>query len=185
MHDNSKHQQGITWASPSEGLRQVCEAATTQHRLNRCPFTFQHIHKWAWGGSIQWVCGFLLTLQAPLHPTQARKQIKLQFHHLEGAVSCPNSALSPQRLPPPTHPDIHTHTKLYTSASSESLGSPAPKMPVSFHCSIAERNGGIWGKKEGKRGMGGLRGKGDWEYAQGSYCSFIPEKKCFFAVEET
>lgn len=115
---------------------------------------FNTVHKWAQGGLIEWVCGFLLTLQGPLHPTPARKQIKLQFHHLEGAVSCPNAALGP--------PHIHsrTHTKLYTSASSESLGSPAPKMPASFHCSIAERNGGIWGKKEGKRGMGGSRGKG-------------------------
>lgn len=114
---------------------------------------FNTVHKWAWGGLIEWVCGFLLTLQGPLQPTPARKQIKLQFHHLEGAVSCPNAALS-------LHPPAHIHTKLYTSASSEPLSSPAPKMPASFHCSIAERNGGIWGKKEGKRGMGGWEAKG-------------------------
>lgn len=30
--------------------------------------------------------------------------------------------------------------------------------------------------------MGGLRGKGDWEYAKGSYCNFIPVK--YFAVEK-
>lgn len=60
---------------------------------------FNTVHKWAQGGLIEWVCGFLLTLQGPLHPTPASKQIKLQFHHLEGAVSCPNSVLSY----PPTH----------------------------------------------------------------------------------
>lgn len=30
--------------------------------------------------------------------------------------------------------------------------------------------------------MGGLRGEGDWEYAQGSYCSFITVK--YFAMEK-
>lgn len=139
---------------------------------------FNTVHKWTQGVLIEWVCGFLLTLQGPLHPTPARKQIKLQFHHLEGAVSCPNAAISPRPLSTYTL----THAKLYTSASSEPLSSPAPKMPASFHCSIAERNGGIWGKKEGKRGMGVSRGKGDWEYAQGSYCSFIPVK--YFAMEK-
>lgn len=61
---------------------------------------------------IEWVCGFLLTLQGPLHPTPARKQIKLQFHHLEGAVSCPNAA------PPSLHTHTHTHTPfhIYTHA---------------------------------------------------------------------
>lgn len=168
-HNRQTNSRKSNWRTADSSDRSVMQ------RLHYTNFigaysSFNTVHKWAQAGLIEWVCGFLLTLQGPLHPTPARKQIKLQFHHLEGAVSCPNAALSP---PLSTYT---RHTKLYTSASSELLGSPAPKMPASFHCSIAKRNGGIWGKKEGKRGMGGSRGKGDWEYARGSYCSFIPVK---------
>lgn len=133
---------------------------------------FSTVCKWAQRGLIKWVCGFLLKSRGPLHPTPVRKQIKLQFHHLEGAVSCPNATLAP--------PTLHIYTQNSTPLPQQS--SPAPKMPASFHCSIAERNGGIWGKKEGKRGMGGCSGKRDWEYAWGSYSSFIPMK--YFAMEK-
>lgn len=101
---------------------------------------FNTVHKRARGGSIEEVCGFLLTLQGPHRPTPARKQIKLQFHHLEGAVSCPKAALS---LPPPPQPSTYTHKTLHLRLIR---AAPLPRpqnASLSFHCSIAERNGGI------------------------------------------
>lgn len=97
---------------------------------------------------MEWVCGFLLTLQGPLYPTPARKQIKLQFHHLEGAVSCPKAA---PRLPTYTL----THTKLYTSTSSQGPHRPPPKcQPLS----TAQLPGGMEGFEGRKRARGGMGG---------------------------
>lgn len=112
---------------------------------------FNTIHNWDQESLIEWVCGFLLTLQGPLNPTPALKQIKLQFHHLEGAVSCPNATLSPP--PPPPTPTTYTRIhKNSTPQPHQNRSALPPPKKASFHCSIAERNGGIWGKKEGKGG---------------------------------
>lgn len=109
----------------------------------------------------------------PLHQTPASKQIKLQFHHLEGAVSCPSA---PSPFPLSTY--ILTHTKLYTAASTEL---PPPHPPSECQpLSTAQLPRGMEGFEGRKRGMGGCGGKGDWEHARGSYCSLIPVK--YFAM---
>lgn len=99
---------------------------------------------------MEWVCGFLLTLQGPLYPTPARKQIKLQFHHLEGAVSCPKAA---PRLPTYTL----THTKLYTSASSRGPRRPPPKCQPLSTARLPGGMEGFEGRKRARGGMGGCR----------------------------
>lgn len=99
---------------------------------------------------MEWVCGFLLTLQGPLYPTPARKQIKLQFHHLEGAVSCPKAA---PRLPTYTL----AHTKLYTSASSRGPRRPPPKCQPLSTARLPGGMEGFEGRKRARGGMGGCR----------------------------
>lgn len=136
---------------------------------------FNTVHKWARGGLIEWVCGFLLTLQGPLQPTPARKQIKLQFHHLEGAVSCPNAALSLH--PPSTYTHKTLHLRLIRAAQL-----PRPQNASLFPLLNCREEWRDLREERGKEGDGWLRGKGDWEHARGSYCSFIPVK--YFAVEK-
>lgn len=136
---------------------------------------FNTVHKWAQGGLIEWVCGFLLTLHGPLHPTPARKQIKLQFHHLEGAVSCPNATLSP-----PPHICTHAHS---TPPSHQSRSAPPP--PKCQPLSTAQLLRGMEGFEGRKRERGGWvvrEAKGIGSMQRGSYCSFIPVK--YFAVEK-
>lgn len=108
---------------------------------------FNTVHNWARGGLIEWVCGFLLTLQGPLHPTPAHKQIKLQFHHLEGAVSCPNS--SPQ---PPT---FHIYTGTQNSTPLPHQSGLAPPPPKCQPLSTAQLQGGMKGFEGRKRERGG------------------------------
>lgn len=112
---------------------------------------FNTVHKWARGGLIEWVCGFLLTLQGPLHPTPARKQIKLQFHHLEGTVSCPNAALS---TPPCLYfPHIHTRTQNSTPPPHQRRSAPPP--PKCQPLSTAQLPRGMEGFEGRKRERGG------------------------------
>lgn len=127
-------------------------------------------------------------------PDPASKQIKLQFHHLEGAVSCPKAAFGPLplslppalslSLPPvlslsvclslPLHIYTHAPKTLHRCLHR------APPPPKCQPLSTAQLPRGMEGFEGRKRGMGGCRGKGDWEYARGSYCSFIPVK--YFAM---
>lgn len=130
---------------------------------------FNTVHKWVRGGLIEWVCGFLLTLQGPLHPTPARKQIKLQFHHLEGAVSCPNAALGPP---------LSTYTRTQNSTPPPHQSCSAPPPPKCQPLSTAQLPRGMEGFEGRKRERGGwVVGK-----AKGIGSSFIPVK--YFALEK-
>lgn len=115
--------------------------------------------------------------RGPLHQTPASKQIKLQFHHLEGAVSCPNVAFSSPSLST-LHIYTHAHKTLHRCLNR--APPPPPPPPKCQPLSTAQLPRGMEGFEGRKRGMGGCRGKGDREYARGSYCSFIPVK--YFAM---
>lgn len=109
------------------------------------PFTFQQCP--AGREAAGWVCGFLLTLRGPLSPTPARKQIKLQFHHLEGAVSCPKAA-----------PHIHSRTQ----SSGPPPGRRAPVPPTPQHASLfpllhCREEWRDLREERGRGGMGGCR----------------------------
>lgn len=114
----------------------------------------------------------LMSRRSP-HQTPAHKQIKLQFHHLEGAVSCPNAVFSPLSFST-LHIYTHAHKTLHLCLNR------APPPPKCQPLSTAQLPRGMEGFEGRKRGMGGCGGKGDWEYARGSYCSFIPVK--YFAT---
>lgn len=114
----------------------------------------------------------LMSRRSP-HQTPAHKQIKLQFHHLEGAVSCPNGVFSPLSFST-LHIYTHAHKTLHLCLNR------APPPPKCQPLSTAQLPRGMEGFEGRKRGMGGWGGKGDWEYARGSYCSFIPVK--YFAT---
>lgn len=103
---------------------------------------FSTVCKWAQRGLIKWVCGFLLKSRGPLHPTPVRKQIKLQFHHLEGAVSCPNATLAPPL-------STYTHKTLHLCLNR------APPPPKCQRLSTAQLPRGMEGFEGRKRERGG------------------------------
>lgn len=103
---------------------------------------FSTVCKWAQRGLIKWVCGFLLKSRGPFHRTPVRKQIKLQFHHLEGAVSCPNATLAPPL-------STYTHKTLHLCLNR------APPPPKCQRLSTAQLPRGMEGFEGRKRERGG------------------------------